>query len=109
VRVDLVAAYGELFSESQHVGREPLAKDPPRLKPLGPLERESAELGNVVQTAVSSFKRLLELAHMFCHVRWRRRKSAKHFHTDVAQTCVESFNPTQMTVVRVDEAGLASD
>ena len=39
VRVDLVAAYGALFSESQHVGRKPLAKDPPRLKPLGPLER----------------------------------------------------------------------
>src|SRR5262250_1273841 len=26
VRLDLVAAYGELFSESEHVGREPLAK-----------------------------------------------------------------------------------
>jgi hypothetical protein len=39
VRVDLVAAHGELFPESQHVGREPLAKYPPRLKPLGPLER----------------------------------------------------------------------
>ena len=39
VRLDLVAAYGELFSESEHVGREPLSKDPPRLKSLGPLER----------------------------------------------------------------------
>jgi hypothetical protein len=28
VRVHLVAAYGELFSESYHVGREPLSKDP---------------------------------------------------------------------------------
>src|SRR5262249_53741648 len=39
VRLDLAAAYGELLSESQHVGREPLAEDPSRLKPLGPLER----------------------------------------------------------------------
>jgi ABC transporter substrate binding protein len=39
MRVHLVAAYGELFSEGYHVGREPLSKDPPRLKPLGPLER----------------------------------------------------------------------
>src|SRR5262249_41219915 len=39
VRVDLVAVYGELFSESQHVGREPLAKDPSKLKPLCPLQR----------------------------------------------------------------------
>ena len=38
VRVDLVAAYGKLFSESQHVGREPLAKDRPRFNPPGPLE-----------------------------------------------------------------------
>jgi hypothetical protein len=39
VRVHLVAPYGELFSESYHGGREPLSKDPPRVKPLGPLER----------------------------------------------------------------------
>ena len=38
MRLDLVAAYGELFSESEHVGREPLAKNPPRLKRLGPFE-----------------------------------------------------------------------
>ena len=38
VRLDLVAAYGELFSESEHVGREPLAKNSPRLKGLGSLE-----------------------------------------------------------------------
>ena len=38
VRADLVAAYGELFSESEHVGREPLAKNRPGLKCLGPFE-----------------------------------------------------------------------
>ena len=39
VRLNLVTAYGELFSEGQHVWREPLAKDPPRIKPFGPFER----------------------------------------------------------------------
>jgi hypothetical protein len=34
VRFHLVAAYGELFSERYHVGREPLSMDPPRFKPL---------------------------------------------------------------------------
>src|SRR3954469_14412407 len=38
VRLDLVAAYGELSSEREHVGREPLAKNPPRLKRPGPFE-----------------------------------------------------------------------
>src|SRR4051794_9619726 len=38
VRLDLVAAYRELFSESEHVGREPLAKNLPRLKRLDPFE-----------------------------------------------------------------------
>ncbi|MGY3288201.1 hypothetical protein ACVWWR_002353 [Bradyrhizobium sp. LM3.2] len=41
VCLDLVAAYGKLFSESQHVGRKPLAKDRPRLNFHGSLERLS--------------------------------------------------------------------